>query len=242
MRSHWTWLPRPDRHAAGDHFEAAAQRVAGVARRIDRGDHPRFDVAVDAVQRRVARDGRDILERDGEHIGDRRVANRRDVADDLGAEVLQQLTGNRSDGDARGGLARAGALEHVAHVLVPVFGDAGEVGVAGTRTRDDRTVHAGRFGRRRGFDGHRALPVLPVAVRNRERDRAPGRHAVADAAQRLRAIRFDRHATPAAVPALSPAQLRGDRVEVDGEAGGHAFENHHERGSVRFAGGQKSQH
>ena len=230
------------RHAARDHFEAAAHRVAGLTRRIDGRDHARFEGPVDAVQRRVAGDGDDILERDSEDIGDRRRAKRGDVADDLRAEVLQELPCNRADGDSRGGLTRAGALQHIAHVLMAVFRDAGEVRVARSRARDDRTVDAGRLAGRRGFDGHRSLPVLPVAVRNRERDRAPGRQSVTDAAQRLRAIRLDGHATAAAVPALPSAQLHGDGIEVDGEAGGHALENHHERGPVRFASGQKSQH
>src|SRR6185436_318153 len=76
----------------------------------------------------------------------------------------------------------------------------------------------------------------------RERYRAAGGHAVTNAAQRLGAVRFDRHAPPAAIAALPAPQLRGDRVEIDGESGGHAFENHHERRAVRFARGQKSQH
>src|SRR5262249_39419282 len=57
-----------------------------------------------------------------------------------------------------------------------------------------------------------------------------------------RAVRFDGHSPAAAITALTPAQLRSDGIEIDGEAGGHAFENHHERRSMRFARGQKSQH
>ncbi len=93
-----------------------------------------------------------------------------------------------------------------------------------------------------GSDDHRLLPVLPVLVRDQQRDRRAGRHAVANAAQRLRAIRFDRHAAAAAVAALAAAQLGGHRVDVDREARRHAFDDRHERLAVRFAGGQKSQH
>ena len=50
------------------------------------------------------------------------------------------------------------------------------------------------------------------------------------------------HPASAAVAGLAPAQLGGDRVEVDREAGGHAFEDRDERLAVRLAGGQKSQH
>ena len=92
------------------------------------------------------------------------------------------------------------------------------------------------------FDGHRPLPVLPVLVGNQQRDRTAGRHAVPDAAQDLRAIGLDGHPPAAAVAGLAPAQLRGDRVEVDREARRHAFENGDERLAVRLAGGEKSQH
>ena len=56
--------------------------------------------------------------------------------------ALQQLPGDRADGDARRGLARAGALEHVAHVVVAVLHEAGEVGVAGPRARHRRPIGA----------------------------------------------------------------------------------------------------
>ena len=57
-----------------------------------------------------------------------------------------------------------------------------------------------------------------------------------------RAVGFDRHPAAAAVAALAPAELGGERVEVDREAGGHAFEDRDERLAVRLAGSQKSQH
>ena len=44
--------------------------------------------------------------------------------------VAEQLAGDRADRDARRGLARARALEHVADVVVAVLHDAGEIGVA----------------------------------------------------------------------------------------------------------------
>src|SRR5262249_47401690 len=88
----------------------------------------------------------------------------------------------------------------------------------------------------------RPLPVLPVAIGDRERDRTAGGDAVTNATERLRAIGFDGHATATSVSTLAAAELCGDGAEVDGEAGRHALENHHERRPVRFASGQKSQH
>ena len=65
---------------------------------------------------------------------------------------------------------------------------------------------------------------------------------MADAAQRLRPIGFDGHAPAAPVAALTPAKLRGDGVEIDREAGRHAFEDGDERLAVRLAGSEKTQH
>ena len=48
----------------------------------------------------------------------------------LDADVREQLARERAGGDARRGLARAGALEDVAHVVALVLGAAGEIGVA----------------------------------------------------------------------------------------------------------------
>jgi hypothetical protein len=36
--------------------------------------------------------------------------------------------------------------------------------------------------------------------------------------------------------------LRGDGIEIEGQASRHAFEDGHERFSVRLAGSEKSQH
>src|SRR4029079_5613281 len=69
-----------------------------------------------------------------------------------------------------------------------------------------------------------------------------GGHAVPDTAERLGAIGFYRHAPPAPVAALTAAELRRDRFEVDGEAGGNPLEDRDEPFAVRLAGGEKSQH
>ena len=185
---------------------------------------------------------RTCVERHGQRIGERGRPDREDVAADLGADAAEQLARDGADRDPRSGFAGAGPLENVPDVAVPVLGDAGEVGVSGARPGDDRAIDAGRVGGRRRFDRHGALPVLPVLVGNEQRDRRAGRHAVADAAQDLGAVGLDRHAAAAAVAELPPAQLRGDGREVEGQAGRNALEDRDERLSVRFAGGQKSQH
>jgi len=47
------------------------------------------------------------------------------------AERGEEAAGDRTGGDAGGGLTRAGPLEHVADVFVPVLLRADEVGVTG---------------------------------------------------------------------------------------------------------------
>ena len=80
-------------------------------------------------------------------------------------------------GDARGRLARGGALEDVAHVALLVLLRADEVGVPGTRQVDlgDLLLDRPRV--------HPLLPVGVVAVGDLQRDRAAERAAVADAAR-----------------------------------------------------------
>ena len=112
----------------------------------------------------------------------------------------------------------------------------------GTRAGDHRPIGARGVGRLLRLRVHRPLPVLPVLVRNEERDRRAGRHAVAHAAERLRAIGFDGHTPSAAVAPLAASQLRGDRVEVDRQTGGDALEDRDQTFAVRLAGSEKSQH
>src|SRR6187402_3656601 len=124
-------------------------------------------------------------------MGDGRSAERGDVTDDLHAELLQQLPGDGADGDTRRGLAGAGAFEDVADVVVAVLDRAGQVRVTGTGAGDLRALDARRVRRNLGFHGHGAAPVVPVFVRNEQGNGTAGGFTAADAAQRLRAIRFD---------------------------------------------------
>jgi hypothetical protein len=67
-----------------------------------------------------------------------------DVAHHTHAEAFEHLARESAGRDARGGLARGGALEHVADVAVVVLHRAHEIGVSRTRARDDDRVVAGR--------------------------------------------------------------------------------------------------
>src|SRR3954470_18310235 len=98
---------------------------------------------------------------------------------------------------------------------MPVLHDAGEVGMSWSGTRDNRAIATRGVRRLNRLHVHRLLPVLPVFVRNQQRDRAAGRLAVANAAQRFRSIRFDGHAPSTSVAALTATQFRRDGVEID---------------------------
>src|SRR5581483_4216398 len=132
-----------------------------------------------------------------------------------GPELSQHLTRDCADRDPRGGFPGAGTLQDVADIVVPVFHRPRQVGVTRTRTRD-----GGAFLARRSFgsfrlDVHRSLPVFPILVADHQGDGRAGCPTVTHAAQRLGAIALDGHAAAAAVAALTPAELRGDCVEVD---------------------------
>ncbi len=74
------------------------------------------------------------------------------------SDFLNQPAGDGADGDARGRLAGARALQDRPDVVESVLEHAGEVGVAGAEARD---LHARLV---RLLDGHDVLPVDPVLV------------------------------------------------------------------------------
>ena len=115
----------------------------------------------------------------------------------------------RAAGDARRGLASAGALEDVAHVGEAVLLGADEVGVA-----RPRQVHLGGL----GLDRPRVHPLFPVgevAVVDLERDRAAERAAVADAGGDVGAVGLDLHAPAAAVAELAAREVAVERLAVE---------------------------
>ena len=123
--------PETRGHAGGDDFERAAERVAGLFRRVDRRDHPGLQRRVHAAERGV------VGQRVG--LGERHHAAERqhDVADGRRHGSRRRMPNCASSwrasdagGDARGRFAGAGAFQHVADVVVAVLEGAGQVGVA----------------------------------------------------------------------------------------------------------------
>ena len=142
----------------------------------------------------------------------------------------------RAGGDAGGGLAGAGPLEHVADVGVAVLLRADEVGVPGPRQ-----VHL--FGLepldRPGV--HPLLPVGVVAVGDEDGDRAAEGAAVADAGADLDRVGLDPHPAAAAVAELAPRHVAVERLAVELEPGRHPLDDRDEPGPVRLPGGGEAE-
>ena len=173
------------------------------------------------------------------HVGAGRSApigaERAHAAADLDAELAQQHLGEGAGRHPRRGLARRGALEHVAQVAAQVLDAAGEVGVARAAARCSRRSSACARVDRRGV--HHALPVRVVAVGDPQRDGEPSVSPPRTPPRTSTASCLDLHAPAAAVAVLAAAQVAGEQLEVDAQPGGQALEHGGEAGAVAFAGG-----
>ena len=226
---------QPGRGAEGDDLEDAAERLVRLALDVDVLDHRAARVAVQAAHGVVV-DALEVL--DAQRLVARRRPHRADlhhVRADLDAERAQEGLGQRAAGHARGGLARAGALEHVAHVAQAVLPGADQVGVAGARQ-----VDLGHLGLHRPRV-HPLLPVGEVAVGDLQRDRPAERAPVAHAAGDLGAVALDLHAPAAPVAELAARHVAVDRLAVELEARGQALDDARQAGAVRLAGGDELQ-
>ena len=105
--------------------------VAGFFGRVDGGNHPLLERRA-STQRSGASSGSAAASSNDtvRFVGQHHVADRGDVAGDADAEAAEQLPGEAAGGHARGRFAGAGALEHVADVVVAVLDRAGQIGVA----------------------------------------------------------------------------------------------------------------
>ena len=238
-------LPAPQRPRPGWSEQSAS--YADVALEVLRvlagqlGGRPVAGLAVTSTSGTVVPcDARGVPEGDALLYDDRRAAEDRSLlarAESAHRDAAQAPDDLSTD-ELPAALGRIAWLErhrpaprylHVADVVVAVLDGPRQVGVAGSWPRHRRTVGAaGALGHRR-LDVHRLLPVDPVTIPDQQRDRSTGRVPAPDARKNLGAIAFDLHPAAAAVPGLPPAQFVGDRLEVDGEAGRHAFEDGDER-------------
>src|SRR5216117_2933267 len=138
--------------------------------------------------------------------------------------------------DSRRGLARARALEHVAHVAVVVLERAGQVRMAGPRPRD-REIRIPVLGPGR----HLLLPVAPVPVLDPECDGRPERLAPAYAGADLDLVLLDLHAAAAPVALHAAGQISVDGRDVDRHPRREPLDDGGQSGPVRLPGGQVAQ-
>jgi hypothetical protein len=230
-----------DGSAVDDDLEDAAQRVAGRARRPN--EAPRL-----VGEALVA--GANVRRFDGFppgmipgvlvylQLGRRLGAGRADahrVAAHLDAEVAEEEPGQGAGGNARRGLAGAGALQHVPQVVVAVLHHAGEVGVTGAQTRDRRRRVRDRL------DVHAALPVGPVQVVDGHRDGTTHGEPVPHAGDDVYLVVLDLLPSAAAVALLAAAQVVVDHRQVDRQPCRKVLHEDGELRPVRFAGGHDPQ-
>ena len=161
-------------------------------------------------------------------------------AGDLDPELAQERLRDGAGRDEHGRMAGARPLERVAHVLVAVLEDTGEVGVAGAWQCHGLRALPGRLavGRPRV---HPPRPVLVVAVADDERERRSQRAPVPEPGEHLDLVLLELLARAAPVALLAAVQVGVDRGAVEREPGGQAGQDRHERRPVRLAGGGESE-
>ena len=114
----------------------------------------------------------------------------------LDAELPQQRLAHRADSDPRSSFTRAGALNHIADILMTIFYDSRKVRVPRSRQCHcfDSLVH------RRNT--HLDLPVLPISILDFKRDRRAERQAMAYARAKGHPVLFYFHPPTTAISSL----------------------------------------
>ena len=135
----------------------------------------------------------------------------------------------------RAAVSRARAFQDVARVVEAVLLHPDEVGVAGPRLVQGLLGDA-----RRGR--HLLLPLRPLGVVDHDRDRRAEREAVPDPTEDLDVVALEAHPRPAAEAQPAAGQLVAQLLDGDGKTRRKPFDHHGERGAVRLAGGQVTQH
>ena len=92
------------------------------------------------------------------------------------------------------------------------------------------------------FDGHRALPIGPVAIFDPKGDGRADRLSMANSGDGLNVILFDFLASSATVAELTAVQIAVDEIEIDAQARGKAGNPGDERLAVRLSGSDESKH
>src|SRR5438128_1737876 len=215
---------------------------------LDHGLHRFLGCQIDRSQRRAERRER-LHRRPGDHrlaVGHAALQAARVIrrAPEPALVVEEDLVVNRRTRPARGLEAEAelAALDRLNRAdglgAAAVLHGAGEVGVARPRSSDLLLGDAG-LGR---ADRHRGLPVLPVAVRDLERDGTAERGSPPHAREDVDLVALDLHAAAAPVAALAACQVLVDVTLGQRQARRDAVDDRHEGLTVGLARGKEPKH
>ena len=202
----------PGHEAEGAHLELAAERLVLLPQAVDLGHHRLGRLGVQAADGRVV-DPLEVLGREVVALGRAHRGDLDHVAEDAHADRGEKALRDRARRDPRRGLARAGALEHVADVGEAELLQPRQVRVAGSR--EVRLLDL----RVDGPGVHPLIPVRVVAVGDQDRDRAAQRPAVANARADLDRVALDLHAAATAMAELAPRHVAIERLAIELEPG-----------------------
>ena len=217
---------QPCRHTRRHDLEHAAQRVFRLHRVPDRLAHRFGRVRVGAAEVVGLSQGEtlgvgQIIRDAGVHLADAGH-----VAADRDAELRQVRPADRADGDAHGGLPRAGALQRRPQIAIAVLDRGGQIGVAGPRDRHGRHVLL--------------RPRLVVEVGDLQADRCAGREPAHHPRGDADCVALDLHAAARAVGDLPPRQVAVDGLRCDRQPGDHPFQDGGQHRAVALAGGEET--
>src|SRR6266540_5809716 len=228
--------PQAYRNTTGDDAKRPPERVAPLRRVVDGRHHAPRRFGVGAANGRRF----DVLDLHGVRAAalepDVDGADRLGEAEDLDAEVAEQLARDASGGNARGGLARGRALEHVADVGVAVLQGTREVGVPRTQAGHNLGLEAFLGG------GHLGGPVDVVLVLEDEHDGAADRVAAAHAADDPGDVGLDLLPAATAVASLATRKVAAEVVLADLKPGRQSLDDDRQLWPMWFARGQETQH
>ncbi len=152
-----------------------------------------------------------------------------------GCHPAQRHPGSRLPG--------AGTLQHWPGLFEVELLHSHEVSV--TRARSGQGGAAGLALEVRGRDRigrHHDLPLRPLSVCHLNSDRAALGLAVPDPPKDRDSVGLELHPRATPVPQPAPSQRIADLAAGDEHMSRQPFEDRHQRGTVRLAGGQPSEH
>ena len=233
------------RHAVREHLDDAAERVGVPLGGVDLGDHPRARLRVQAAQRIGVDAGRC---RAGTGCRPGLAATRARVPPRATRSRCRAPGASRALATVptaqRAAVSRALARSRIGRASVwPYFCMPARSAWPGRgRVSGALRAWSASSSGSTGSADMTVSPLRPLAVGDPDRDRAAQRDAVPDPADDLDLVLLERHPRAAAVAEPAAGQLARDLRAGHLDPGGYAVEHRDQRGAVRLARGQPTQH